>query len=132
MHHSRTLASRQRGLSMIGFLIVVILLGFMAMLATKLIPAYVEFYTVEKILNTMSQKSDVVSGSNAEIRADFMKRASVGDITTVKPEDLSINRRGAVTVLSADYEFRAALFGNISLVADFSASSDSNAAAEVE
>ena len=51
----------------------------------------------------------------------------------VKPEDISINRHGAVPVISADYTYRTKLVGNISLVVDFSASSDPNAAAvEVE
>jgi hypothetical protein len=51
----------------------------------------------------------------------------------VKPEDLSIDRRGGVPVVSVDYEFRTKLVGNASLVVDFSASTDPNAApAQIE
>lgn len=132
MHTPRTLTSRQRGLSMIGFLFVILVLFFVVMLASKLIPAYVEFFAVEKILNTMGQKSETRSADNAEIREDFMKRAGVDDVTAVKPADLTIDRRGGSTVISVDYEYREKLFGNVSLVVDFSASSDPNAAAQVE
>jgi hypothetical protein len=132
MQTPRTLSSRQRGLSMIGFLFVIAVLVFLAMLAMKLVPAYVEFFSVKKILNSMGQESDIKSQSNADIRYDFSKRAYVGDVTVVKPEDISIDRSSGMPVIAVNYEFRTKLVGNTSLVVDFSASSDPNAAAEVE
>jgi exopolysaccharide biosynthesis protein len=125
--------SRQRGLSMIGFLFVAVVLVMIAMLAMKLVPAYIEYFSVKKILATMGQESDLKSKSNADIRLDFAKRAEIGYVTAVKPEDIVVDRHGAVPVVSTDYTFRTKLVGNVSLVIDFSASSDPNAAAvEVE
>ena len=112
---------------MIGFLFVAFVLVMVAMLGMKLVPAYIEFFSVKKILATMGQDSDLKSKSNAEIRSDFIKRANVGYVTVVKPEDLSIDRSGGTLVISAEYEFRSKLVGNTSLVVDFSASSDPNA-----
>ncbi|WP_018076298.1 DUF4845 domain-containing protein [Thiobacillus denitrificans] len=127
MQRTRSTPSRQHGLSMIGFLFVAIVLVAIAMLAMKLVPAYIEFFSVKKILATMTQESDFKSKSNAELRNDFTKRANVGYVTVVKPEDLSIDRRGGIPVVSANYAFRTKLVGNVSLVVDFSASSDPNA-----
>ena len=133
MHHLRSMKSQQRGLTMLGFLFVAVMLIFVAMLAMKLVPAYIEFFSVKKILNTMGQESGLKSKSNAEIRNDFIKRASVGYVTVVKPEDLTIDRRNGGLVVSADYVFRSKLVGNVSIVVDFSASSDPNAtAAQIE
>jgi hypothetical protein len=120
--------SQQRGLTMFGFLFVAAVLVMIAMLAMKLVPAYIEFFSVKKILSTMGQDSEVRSKSNAEIRNDFSRRASTGYVTVVKPEDLSVDRSGGVPVISAEYEFRTKLVGNVSLVVDFSASSDPSAA----
>ena len=128
MHFARPTQSQQRGLTMIGFLFVAVILVMIAMLAMKLVPAYIEFFSVKKILATMGQESDLKSKSNADIRSDFATRAGVGYVTVVKPEDISIDRSGGVPVISADYEFRTKLAGNVSLVVDFSASSDPNAA----
>lgn len=133
MYRARPLQSQQRGLSMIGFLFVAAVLVVVAMLAMKLVPAYIEFFSVKKILATMGQESDFRSKSNAEIRSDFVRRANVGYVTVVKPEDLTIDRSGGVPVVSADYEFRTKLVGNVSLVVDFSASTNPNAApAQIE
>jgi hypothetical protein len=128
MHYPTQLKKRQHGLSMFGFLFVAVVLVFVAMLAMKLVPAYMEFFSVKKILATMGQESDIRSKGNGEIRNDFAKRAGVGYVTVVKPGDLSIDRSGGVPVITADYEFRTKLVGNVSLVVDFSASSDPNAA----
>ena len=132
MHHARTMHSQQRGLSMIGFLFVAMVLVFIAMLAMKLVPAYIEYFSVKKILATMGQQPDLKSESNTDIRNSFIKRANVGYVTVVKPEDLTIDRSSGTPVISADYEFRTKLIGNVSLVVDFSASSSPNAAAQVE
>jgi len=119
---------------MFGFLFVAFFLVLIAMLAMKVVPAYIEYFSVKKILATMGQESDVKSKGNAAIREDFMKRASVGYVTVVKPDDLAIDRVNGVPVITADYEFRTTLIGNVSLVIDFKASSNPNAtaAADVE
>lgn len=129
----RSMKSRQRGLTMFGFLFTALVLVMIAMLAMKLVPAYIEYFSVKKILATMGQESDLKSKSNTDIRQDFARRASVGYVTVVKPEDIAIDRHGAVPVISTEYTYRTKLIGNVSLVVDFSASSDPNASpVEVE
>lgn len=118
MHHT------QRGVSMIGFLFMAGVLIFIAMLAMKLVPAYIEFFSVKKILAAMGQDSETKTMSKADIRNSFAKRANVGYVTVVKPDDLSIDRSGGKLVISAEYEYRTPLVANISLVVDFKASSD--------
>ena len=126
------LKNNQRGLSMIGFLFVAVMLIFVAMLAMKLVPAYIEFFSVKKILATMGQDPDLRSKSNSEIRSDFSRRASAGYVEVVQPSDLTIERSSAGTVVSVEYEFRTKLFGNVSLVVDFSASSGDGSPAPIE
>lgn len=128
MHSVRPMQAQQRGLTMFGFLFVAVILVMLAMLAMKLVPAYVEFFSVKKILAAMGQESELRSKSNADIRSDFMRRASAGYVSVVKQDDLAIDRHNGVPVISVEYEFRTKLVGNVSLVVDFSASSDPNAA----
>ena len=44
MHNARPMKSRQRGLTMFGFLFVAIVLVAVALLAMKLVPAYMEYF----------------------------------------------------------------------------------------
>lgn len=115
---------KQRGVSMLGFMLVAIVVIIFAMLAMKLVPAYIEFFSVKKILNAMGQDNEVKSMTNADIRSSFAKRADVGYVTVVKPADLNIDRSGRNLVLSTEYEYRTPLVANISLIVDFKASSN--------
>lgn len=119
----------QQGLSMIGFLLVAALVVMAAVVAMKLVPAYIEYFSVKKILVSMGQEAGFRGKSNADIRSDFSRRITADYVNVVKAEDLMINRGTGVPVLSVEYEFRTKLIGNLSLVADFSASSDPTAAA---
>ena len=115
---------KQRGVSMFGFLLVAIVVIMFAVLAMKLVPAYLEFFSVKKILNAMGQDNEVKSMSNAEIRNSFAKRADVGYVTVVKPADLNVDRTSGNMVISTEYEYRTPLVANISLIVDFKASSN--------
>ena len=117
---------KQRGVSMLGFMFVAVVVIVIAMLAMKLVPAYIEYFSVKKILNSMGQDSETKSMSNADIRNSFSKRANVGYVTVVKPEALDIDRSGGKLVISTEYEYRTPLFANISLVVDFKATSDTS------
>ena len=126
---------QQRGLSMIGLLLWGIVIVFVALLAMKLVPAYTEFMTIKKILTDIGGGQGVNNMSNAEIRQNFAKRALIDNISTVTPEDLRISREGGKTVVSVEYTFQTPLVANVSLLADFSASSDggeSTAAQQLE
>ena len=128
MHCAHPMRTRQRGLTMIGFLFVAVVLVMLAMLAMKVVPAYIEFFGVKKVLADMAHQSDLRNMSNGEIRNDFDKRASVGYVKGVTGRDLMVDRRGGTPVVLAEYTFRTRLVHNVSLVIDFSASSDPNSA----
>jgi hypothetical protein len=124
MQHAFSLKKRQQGLTMFGFLFVAVVLVMLAVLAMKLVPAYVEYFSVKKMLVSMGQDPELKSRSNAQIRGDFSKKLGVGYVTVVGADDLQIDRSSGTPVLSANYEFRTKLVGNVSLVIDFEASSD--------
>ena len=114
----------QKGLTLMSLLFWGVIIIFMALLAMKLIPAYTEFFTIQKILSDIGNDPNIKSMSNGEIRDKFSKRAMIDNIATVKPSDLDISRDGGTTVVSVEYPFQTTLVGNISLLVDFSASSD--------
>lgn len=114
----------QQGMGLVGILFWGILIVFVALLAMKLVPAYTEFFTIQKILRDMGNDPAMKSMSNGEIREKFGKRAMIDNINTVKPADLDISREGGTTVVSVAYPFQTKLVGNISLLVEFSASSD--------
>lgn len=48
---------RQSGITLIGFVIILVIAGFFAYTAMKLVPAYMDYFNVAKALNTVATQS---------------------------------------------------------------------------
>ena len=109
---------KQRGVSLTGLIITLALLGFFAIMAAKLMPAYIEYYTVKKMLATMEQ-SGQLTGSVRDIRRAYDTRNAIEDVKGVKGEDLEITKEGGETVLTATWSTKVPLVSNASACLDF-------------
>ncbi|MBL8510117.1 MAG: DUF4845 domain-containing protein [Betaproteobacteria bacterium] len=88
----------------------------------KVVPAYIEYNAVKGVISNMATSEEVKSGTVAQIRASFDKRASIAYVTVVKGEDLDITKDGNETVVTAAWSQRIPLFKNHTLLIDFSTS----------
>ncbi len=129
MQRALALPARQRGLSMLGFLFTAFVLVMLAMIAMKVVPAYIEYFSVKKVIAAMQQEG-LKDKTNAEIRSDFDRRSNVDYITVIKGADLVITREGGEPKVAAAYEFRTKLLGNASLVIDFNTAPEAESAVE--
>jgi hypothetical protein len=116
---------QQRGVTLVGMLLWGIIIVFLALLAMKLIPAYTEYLEIKRILKDIGSEEGVNGMSNAEIRERFSKRAMIDNISSISASDLRIGRGNGRTLITAEYTFQTPLVANVSLLADFSVSSDS-------
>jgi hypothetical protein len=118
-----TSRQRQQGLGFLGVLMLLIAIVFVAIIGMKLVPAYIEFYTIKKAITGMTQSGELRGASVADVRKAFDRRSAVDDITAITPADLEITKEGNDIVISFAYEKRIKLFYNISVLIDFAGSS---------
>jgi hypothetical protein len=118
-----TFKKRQQGLGFAGVIILLIGIVFIAIIGMKLVPAYIEFYTIKKAVNSMTSSGELRGASVADVRKAFDRRTAIDDITAVTPADLEITKEGNEVVISFAYEKRIPLFYNISVLIDFAGSS---------
>jgi hypothetical protein len=108
-------------------LIAVFLLGALAVvlvtLGLRVLPAVLEYQSVQKAVRSAAATNAGGTVSAAEIQRAFDRQAVIDDITAVKGTDLLIERTGSRAVVSVRYEKRVALFGPVSLLIEFSAAS---------
>lgn len=109
----------QRGLTLVGLIIILGMLGFAALLAAKLLPAYLEFYAIKRIVNEISTSGETQNGSAKTIQASFDRRATIESVTSVRGRDLEIVKEGNGFVVSASWERRVPLVYNISALMEF-------------
>ena len=111
----------QRGMTMLGFLItlsVVILFLFCGM---KIVPMYIEFYSVKKMLATISNNPEAANSSKDQIRKLFGRSLEIDYVKIIKPEMLKIETTESGYNLVVDYERREPLIANLDVVGKFRA-----------
>jgi Tfp pilus assembly protein PilE len=109
---------KQRGVSLTGLIITLAVLGFLAVMAAKLLPAYIEYYTVKKMFSAMEQAGDT-KGTVRDIRKSYDTRNAIEDVKAVKGEDIEITKEGGETVLTATWSAKVPLVSNASACLDF-------------
>lgn len=115
--------NRQRGATFIGMMFIAALIIIAAIIGLKLVPAYIEFATVEKILRDVANSPEGKSGNVPEIQRTFRKHAQIDGLETVKAEDLEVDKDGDHVVIRTNYAVKIKLVGNVSALIDFAASS---------
>ena len=111
---------KQLGISLKNTIVWLGILGFLGVMAAKLMPAYVEYFTVKKMLNAMYEAGDL-KGTVRDIRNSFDRRNAIEDVKNVRPDDLEITKEGGEAVVTASWSVRVPLVHNISACLDFTA-----------
>ncbi len=108
---------QQKGVTAIGWLIILGLIGFFVLLTLKMLPSYLEYYKVSSTLETMTKDSGYENP--AAIRNIADRRFDISYVKTISPKDLKIKTSGQYYLVTAKYESRVPLFFNVSVVMDF-------------
>ena len=113
---------RQRGIGFVSLIFVFAVCAVVLLLGMKLVPVYLELFSVKKVMAAMAQGEDVKSGTVTDIRKSFDRRAVIDNIQAVSGQDLEISKDAGETVVVATWQHRVALFTGYTLLVDFSVS----------
>jgi hypothetical protein len=114
---------KQRGVSLMGLLIVSAVLVFVAIIGFKLLPTYVEYFTIKRVITDLGNGAEVRGGTVKDVQAAFDRRAQIDNISSINGSDLEVNKTGDGFEVRAAYSVRVPLFGNVNACIDFDASS---------
>jgi hypothetical protein len=111
---------RQRGMAMIQWMLLVLIVGGTATVAIRTIPHYIDYYTMVSVVEALP-KNQVHVMSKQKIRDSLRKRFKINNIRDVDiAKVVGIERKRGATALTLDYEVREHLFYNIDLIMSFS------------
>ena len=113
------LQKRQRGLGLWGWIFVLGVIGFVALVTLQLVPIYLAELSIQRVVKATAQDPANANAPIQTLRTNMKTRWDVEGITTLSPNDITLERYGAGRALVYDYEARAELFYNISLVVHF-------------
>ncbi len=112
--------NRQGGLTMTGFLLTAIVAVAVVMIGFRMVPPYIEYFTVKKIM--AKTLDDSKQGfSLYQFRRDFDLKASADYIDSVQGSDIQVTKEGNNLVATASWTRTLHLVGNVSLLLEFEA-----------
>ena len=111
--------NRQRGVTITGLVLWLVVFIFAGLLAMKLVPAYMEYGSAKNAIEAIARDRNATTP--ADVRRAFDSRAVIDNIDVIKSADLDITRQGNETVIGFAYRKEVPLFANIGIYVDFSA-----------
>ena len=108
----------QRGLSIIGLIVILAIVIVVALFTMKVIPSFIEYRSARNAIEAIASQSP---GTPAEVRKAFENRSIIDNIETVKPADLDITKEGNQLVISFAYRKEVPLFRGVGLYIDYTA-----------
>lgn len=113
----------QNGLSLVGLILVLAIIGVIAVLAMKIVPTASEYFSIKKSIESVKKSG----GSIVEMRTHFDREAEVGYIDAISGKDLDILKNGNDVEISFAYQKIIPLFGPASLLIDYAGSTNEDA-----
>lgn len=114
----------QSGMTLIGFIFVLAVVGVFIYTGMKLIPMYTEYYGVKQAMKGMSLEPGINNASPDRIRSLFFRRLYVNYSENVAEKHLKIERMEGGWRMTVNYEVRKPMIGNIDVVGKFGATQE--------
>jgi hypothetical protein len=115
-----TMYSKQRGVTFIGWLVLLIPIAILGYAGIRLAPVYLNYMKVTRSMGQLASELHADEASSAgTIRVALGKHLDIESVDYPALKDFSIRRDGAVWIVQVTYDDTAPLFSNISLVVNF-------------
>lgn len=111
---------QQSGLSLIGLILVSALVIGVAVVAMKVVPSVIEYYTIIRHIKTIANSG---AATVADVRNAYDRQASVDATPSITGADLEVTKEGNQLVISFAYTKKIPIAGNVSILIDYAGSS---------
>ncbi len=110
---------KQRGMTGLGWLAVLLVIGCFAMVSFKLVPIYMEYYTVTSVLKSLEKEPEITKKSQKQVRSMVMRRLDVNSVYDLKHENISVIKQPDLLKVRISYTVREPIVGNIEIIITF-------------
>jgi hypothetical protein len=114
-------AGNQHGLSMTGFLFTTVVIIIFALVAFRIGPSYIEYFTVQKALD--QTMVEVQNPTISDIKRSMDRRLSADYVDAVRSSDVLVGREGNTIVATLSWQKILHMIGNASILLEFEARS---------
>jgi hypothetical protein len=118
MAHPAMNLDRQRGITLLGMLILVSFIGVFIYAAVRLTPVYMEYMNIAKGLENL--KTEAGSGATAaSIQRTLDKHFDIDDVHSITAKDVEVTRDGNDLTVHVAYDAYAPFIANVGFIVRF-------------
>ena len=111
---------RQRGMTFLGILVLVVVVGGWVYAGIRLVPKYLEYMRVAETLEQVRDEFDSNPGSTEfMIRKAIERRFDIEMVEVITSTDVEIDKDGGAFNVRASYEDTVPLVANVSFLVEF-------------
>ena len=109
--------SRQRGVTLFGLLFWAVIIGFLALIGMRVLPALNEYFTIKRTVNRIATEG---SQTVPEIRAAFERHKQIEySISSISAKDLIVTKENEKVVVAFAYDKEVELVKPVFLLIKF-------------
>lgn len=113
------LKNKQKGLTGISIMAILVVIAFGALIFLKIMPIYFDYFKVGDVVSSLKAERGLGDKSNNEITKMILKRLDVNAVTDVTKEHIFIEKTKNDVFVDLEYEVRKPMFGNLDVVISF-------------
>lgn len=119
---------RQRGMTMLGILVLVVVVGAWVYAGIRMTPKYLEYMRIASTLEKVRDEFDANPGTTEfMLRKAVERHFDIEMVNVITSNDLEITKDGGTFTMRAAYEDTVPLAGNVSFLLEFDKSVEVNA-----
>jgi hypothetical protein len=120
MHRNCSFRSRQRGVTALGWVFLLIPVAMVGYAGIRVAPMYLNYMRVARSVSQVADEAKGDSSTTAQsLRVSLDKRLDIEGVEYPATKDFVIRRDGAIWVIEISYEEAAPYFSNVALLVTF-------------
>ena len=109
----------QRGLTTVGWILVIALFGTIVLTIFKVVPMYLEYMQVKSVMESVVNDTSIDPRSKRDLWSAMQKRLLINQAKSVKRENVTFNRADGVTTITVDYKVEKPYIAQLFIGAHF-------------
>lgn len=107
-------AARQGGLTLISWIFVLAVVGIFILAAARLVPAYMEYFSISSALNNI--RKEARTASLAKIRSDLSVQLNINGVEDVSAREFRFQTDGNNLTISINHDINTPFIANLGFV----------------
>jgi hypothetical protein len=106
----------------IGWIFVFLLIAFFTLVALKLVPIYLDSFTISSVITDLKKEPGIAAKTPREVVSIIEKRLDINMVEGITTDDIFVEKVGDTMTISAEYEVRKNVLGNVDVIVSFNES----------